>query len=217
MAAMALYRLRIELPDAPGGLAHVAALLADSGASVISLDIHELAGPTAIDEIVIDAPLDWDADRFDARLAAAGAASLLSAEPASEAADPVVEALEWAIAIAAAEPEDYDAALGAAVLEVTSALAAWVTDVPGALGVEAGRLALERRSPVVVQTSEVPSTVAGQLPDTVWMLAVPDGQLDTEIVAFAVRPLTLHFSVSEIARVEQLVRLRRQLTRVTVA
>ncbi|MBA3655083.1 MAG: ACT domain-containing protein, partial [Actinobacteria bacterium] len=37
---MPLYRLRVELPDRPGALAHVAALIADSGASVISLDIH---------------------------------------------------------------------------------------------------------------------------------------------------------------------------------
>jgi hypothetical protein len=214
---MPLFRLRVELPDRPGALAHVAALIADAGASVISLDIHELAGPNAIDEIVVEAPDGWEPGQLASGLAAAEAATLLSSAAASQVSDPVVEALEWAIAMAAAEPADCDAALGRAVFEVTSALAAWVTDVRGALDVDAGRLALERGGPVVLQTGSVPSSVAGQLPDSVWLLAVPDGHLDAEVVAFAIRPLTLHFSVSEIARVEQLVRLRRQLTKVAVA
>ncbi|MBA3654196.1 MAG: ACT domain-containing protein [Actinobacteria bacterium] len=210
---MPLYRLRVELPDRPGALAHVAALIADSGASVISLDIHELAGPTAIDEIVVDAPDAWVPAELASALAAAEAATLLSSAAARDVRDPVVDALEWAIAIASADPADSDAALGEAVLEVTSALAAWVTDVRSALGIDAGRLALERRGPVVLQTREVPSSVADHLPDAVWLLAVPDGRLDTELVAFAIRPLALHFTVSEIARVEQLVRLRRLLSR----
>jgi hypothetical protein len=213
---MPLFRLRVELPDRPGALANVTAVIADVGASVMSLDIHELTGPTAIDEIVIDAPDGWEPGLLAARLAAAEAATLLSSAAASQAIDPVVEALEWAIAMAEADPSDCDAALGRAVLEVTSALAAWVTDVRAALEVDVGRLALERGSPVVLQTSTVPANVASQLPASVWLLAVPDGHLDAEIVAFAIRPTALHFSVSEIARVEQLVRLRRQLARVAV-
>jgi hypothetical protein len=213
---MPLFRLRVELPDTPGALANVAALIGESGASVMSLDIHELAGPTAIDEIVVDAPDGWSSATLAFELGAAGAGTLLSAVPAAQATDPVVEALEWAIAMAAAEPEDCDAALGRAVFEVTSALAAWVTDVRGALEIDAGRLALERHGPVVLQTEVLPSTVSAQLPDSVRLLAVPDGHLDTEVVAFAVRPLELHFSVSEIARVEQLVRLRRQLLHTAV-
>jgi hypothetical protein len=201
-AVMALFRLRVELPDRPGALAHVAARIAESGASVVSLEIHELAGNKARDEIVVDGPSGWSVDVLAAALTSSGVATVLAAGPASELVDPVVDALEWAIARAEAGPEDADSALGCALLAITEATAAWVTDVAAALEVEAGRLALERRGPVVVQTE-----------DDVWMLAVPDGQLDTRIVAFAARPLDAHFSVSEIARVGQLVRLHRQLLR----
>src|SRR4051812_25001635 len=108
---MSLFRLRVELPDRPGALAHVTALIADAGASVISLDIHELSGPTAIDEIVVDAPDGWEPGQLAARLADAEAATLLSSAAASDVIDPVVEALEWAIAMAEADPDDCDAAL----------------------------------------------------------------------------------------------------------
>jgi hypothetical protein len=63
----------------------------------------------------------------------------------------------------------------------------------------------------VLQTSTLPEMISARLPDSFWLLAVPDGHLDPQLVAFAARPLALHFSVSEISRVEQLVRLRRQL------
>jgi hypothetical protein len=49
------------------------------------------------------------------------------------------------------------------------------------------------------------------LPAAVWVLAVPDSNLDARLVAFLARPLSLRFTASEVARVEALMTLRRQL------
>ena len=45
----------------------------------------------------------------------------------------------------------------------------------------------------------------------VWLLAVPDLVGVTTRVAFAVRPATDRFTATEVARVDALLRLRRQL------
>ena len=68
----------------------------------------------------------------------------------------------------------------------------------------------ERSAPVVKWTAA--ADVGQDLPDSVWLLAVPDADLMPEMVAFAARPADLRFTASEIARVEALLALRRQLT-----
>jgi hypothetical protein len=204
-----LRRLRIELPDLPGALAHVASTLGDRGANVVSVDIHELEAGTAVDEILVDAPDDWDPRAVDHDLRRTGG-TLLSWAVVTDVRDPMVTALSWAGALlAAARSDEADDELGRAILEVTAGTAAWVCSVREAVAYEAGRLALERGGPVVRRTDDLPETGAG--PTSVWLLAVPDGHLDTTVVAFAARPLTLRFTASEINRVEALLALRRQI------
>jgi hypothetical protein len=204
-----LLRLRIELPDRPGALAHVASVLGRRGGNVAAVDIHELEGDAAVDEIVIEVPDDWEPSALADDLSAAGA-TLLSAAPERELRDPIVTALGWSSALLAARAHECDLELGRAVLELTSASAAWVCTVDEAVAYGAGRLALERGAPVVQRTDE-PIVAADSLPTTVWLLAVPDGHLDAELIAFAARPVAVRFTASEIARVEALLMLRRQL------
>ena len=204
-----LLRLRIELPDRPGALAHVASVLGRRGGNVASVDIHELEGESAVDEIVVEVNDDWEPAALADDLAAAGA-SLLSAEPERELRDPIVSALGWSSALLAARAHECDLELGRAVMELTSAAAAWVCPVSEAVAYGAGRLALERGAPVVQRTDD-PIPGANGLPSSVWLLAVPDGYLGAELVAFAARPLAVRFTSSEIARVEALLMLRRQL------
>jgi hypothetical protein len=200
-----LRRLRIELPDLPGALAHVASVLGEGNANVVSVDIHELEQGTAIDEIVVDVPVDWDPHALDADLRRTGAA-LLSSSAAGDVRDPVLTALSWASALLAARPHESELELGRAILELTSGTSAWIATVAEAMAYEAGRLALDRGGPVVRRTDDLPDG-----PSPAWVMAVPDGHLDAEIVAFAARPLAVRFSSSELARVEALLALRRQV------
>jgi hypothetical protein len=203
---MATYRLRVELPDQPGALATVASVLAGHDGNVVSLDIHEVDGAKAVDEIVVEAPDDWDVASVRRGIGAAGA-ELLSCAPAVDRADPMVRALRFAGALVASDPSRDTLELGRAVLEVTSASSAWVSLRAEALGFEAGRRALAHDGAVVLRTDDLPPSVKWDARGPLWVLAVPDGRLSAELVAFATRPLALRFTTSEITRVEALLAL----------
>ena len=203
---MPAYRLRVELPDEPGTLAKIAAAIAEAEGNVLSLDIHELDGATAVDEVVVEAPEGWDASLLAARLAAAGV-ELLSCALAVDRVDPMVRALRFAGALVASDPSRDTLELGRAVLEVTGASAAWVSPRREAVQYEAGRRALAHDGPIVLRTDDLPPSVNDDLRGPVWLLAVPDGRLDVGLVAFATRPIALRFTTSEIARVEALLAL----------
>lgn len=205
------FRLRVELPDRPGALARVAGVIAECGGDVISVDIHELDGDVAVDEIVVEVPSDWEPGYLADALTRTGAGVLLSSQRADGARDPIVAALRWCTAMVAAGPDACDLELGRAVLEVTHASAAWTCDVEQALDLPAASLALERGGPVVLRTDALPREYAENLPRSVWVLAAPDSALNPTVVAFAARPLSLRFTPSEVARVEMLLFLRREL------
>lgn len=203
---MSAYRLRVELPDQPGALANVAAAIAAANGNVVSLDIHELDGAKAVDEIVVEAPDDWDVAAIGARIAEVGA-DLLSCAPAVDRADPMVRALRFAGALVAADPSRDTLELGRAVLEVTSANSAWVSTRAEAVEWEAGRRAIAHDGPIVLRTDDLPPSVRLDTRGPLWLLAVPDGRMEPSLVAFATRPLALRFTTSEITRVEALLAL----------
>ena len=208
---MDAYRLRVELPDRPGALARVAAVIAASDADVLSVDIHELDGDVAIDEIVVDAPDGWEPGRLRDALARSEAGTLLSSQRTTDTRDAIVTALTWCAAMVAAGPQHCDLELGRAILDVTNASAAWVCDVDEALELPGGAVALERGGPVVVRTDALPSAYGDDVPRSTWVLAAPDGILNATIVAFATRPSSLRFTPTDLARVAMLLALRREL------
>ena len=57
---MSRYRLRVELPDLPGALAKVATVISDLDGDVVSIDIHELDGHQAVDELVVEVLTELD-------------------------------------------------------------------------------------------------------------------------------------------------------------
>jgi hypothetical protein len=203
---MATYRLRVELPDQPGALADVAAVIASSAGNVLAIDIHELEGASAVDEILIEAADDWDGAALGAALPGVGA-ELLSWAPAVDRIDTMVRALRFAGALVASEPSRSSLELGRALLELTGATAAWVSPKSEAMRYEAGRRAIAHDGPVVMRTDDLPASVSEDVNRPVWLLAVPDGGMEAKVVAFAVRPLALRFTTSEIARVEALLAL----------
>ncbi|MDQ1438507.1 MAG: hypothetical protein QOK43_2136 [Acidimicrobiaceae bacterium] len=208
---MAAYRLRVELPDQPGALALVAGSIAAHDGNVVSIDIHELDGAKAVDEIVVDGPPDWDTTGLARQLAEAGA-ELLSCGLAEDRMDPMVRGLRYAGALVASDPSRDTLELGRAVLELTSATAAWVSTRTEAAAYEAGRRAMAHDGPIVMRTADLPASVKWDVRGAVWLLAVPDGRLEPALVAFATRPLALRFTTSEITRVEALLALHGVLT-----
>ena len=83
------YRLRIELPDRPGALAGVTSEIAGSDANIVSIDVHEVDGSTAIDEIVVEVTDSWAPGALAASMARSGVGNLLSSRQVVASDDPV--------------------------------------------------------------------------------------------------------------------------------
>src|SRR6478735_3845697 len=77
LPGMVAYRLRIELPDRPGALAGVTTEIAESEANILSIDVHEVDGNTAIDEIVVEVADDWAPGALAGSMALSGVGNLL--------------------------------------------------------------------------------------------------------------------------------------------
>jgi len=203
-------RLRIELPDRPGALAAVAAIIGSHGGNMVGIDVQEVDGDSAVDELVVDIPDDVDLEALRHGLVAAGAGVLVSHQSGATQVDPVLRSLRWACAVVAAGPLGADNEVTRAVAEVCACPTAWVGTVAEASRFEAGRLALARGAPVAHRTTEVPTSESRELGVEAWLLAVPDARLDPRRVAFVSRPLGQRFTATEVARVEALLGLRRQ-------
>ena len=204
-------RLRIELPDRPGALAKVAAVIAEHGGNLVGIDVQEVEKDSAVDELVVDVPDGVDLAAMRTALLESGAGVLVSHQSGAQQVDPVLRSLRWACAMVAAGPSGADDELTRAVAEASGTSAAWVCNTTDAGLLEAGRLALARGGPVSHRTTEVPASRAPGITGEVWLLAVPDARLDPHRVAFVVRAVDDRFTATEVARVEALLGLRRQL------
>ena len=99
---MSRHSIRVELPDLPGALAKVATVVSELNGDVVSVDVHEVDGNNAVDEMVVEFLTGLDPGELGHALDRSGAGRLLSCSPADTRADPVVEALRWAHDLAAA-------------------------------------------------------------------------------------------------------------------
>jgi hypothetical protein len=203
---MSRYRLRVELPDLPGALAKVATVISELDGDVVSVDIHELDGHQAVDELVVEVLTELDGRTLRTALERADAGILLSCAPTSSGPEPVLDALGWARELATGT--DPAAVLAAACHSAK----VWVAPIDEAREVPVGRLALARGAPLVQRSQELPGPLASPSPSTAWLLAVPDGRPQTRAIAFLARPGSLRFTASEVARVDALMSLARTLT-----
>lgn len=204
---MSTHRLRIELPDRPGAPAQVAAVVAEAGADVVSIDLREVEGPVAVDEVVVAADDDWEPGRLRDALERTGVGMLLSAQRVACDAHAARDALASTLRRCTDVVGDLD--LGRAILEVTSASAAWVCDVDDAGALPGGARAVAHGRPLVVRTDALPPPYGDTLPRVVWVLAVPDDVCAPSTIAFAANPSSLRFSATDVARVEALLAIRR--------
>lgn len=209
----------MKLPDQPGTLARLTSIIAARGGNVLGVDIHEMDSVHVVDDFIIEAPEDWDAEALAGEVGVTGA-ELVSAWPTARWRDPVVLSLEWAAAMASAAPQDSELELSRTVGEVVNASAAWVCTAEEAAAYDAGRSALAKGGPMVRHpTIDDPDGEGEDLPagmeieglDRLCLLAVPDDELTPILVAFAARPMEEPFTTSEIARLSALLKLFRAL------
>ena len=194
---MPTYRLRIELPDRPGALAGVTRAIADSNANIVSVDVHEVDGETAVDEIVVDVALDWAPRSLAAALAASGMGTLLSSRRVTTVEDPLVSVLRSLAKMLAKEPGAFEAETRRALLAVAHGSSARILAVADAEREVEARATLERGTSLVTRA------------DNGWILTAVDDPFDPALVAVVSRSLNLRFSATEVARVEALLRLCR--------
>jgi hypothetical protein len=196
---MVAYRLRIELPDRPGALAGVTSEIATSHANILAIEVHEVDGDTAIDEIVVEVDERWTPGPLAASLAASGAGAVLSSRQVTASDDPVAGALDAVVAMVGGDPEAVDAECSTALLALALGSSARLLDIDNAVLHPAGRLAVDRRGTIVTQEGDG------------WTLAALDDPKDPHTVALVTRPLDMRFSATEVSRVEALLRIRRSL------
>jgi len=209
---MSRHSIRVELPDLPGALAKVATVVSELNGDVVSVDIHEVDGRNAVDELVVEFLTGLDPGELATVLERTGAGRLLSCTPAPERVDPVVEALAWARDVVAAHGDGNTNVLARVLGEACPAAAVWVAPIDDGREVAAGRLALVRGLPVVQRAEEIPPGFGVEAPGPVWVLALTDGGQPTRNLAFLARPISLRFTASEVHRADGLMAIHRALT-----
>jgi hypothetical protein len=201
---MPTYRLRIELPDRPGALAGVTGEIAAHDANILSIDVHEVDGTTAVDEIVVAVDDEWMPAPLATALAAAGVGTLLSSRRMTTIDDPMVGALEAVAEMISGDQGTLDAACRTAVLSLAHGASVRMLDVDAAALEPAGRVAIGRGGTVVARADDGAGSPG-------WVLAAMDDPKEPHTVALVTRPLNVRFSATEVARVEALLRVRRAL------
>jgi hypothetical protein len=202
-------RLRIAVDNVPGALARVAAIIAEVGGNIHAVEVLEVNARRAVDEIDVDLPSGVDVAGLKARFDETESGTLLSCDPTPLHADPMVRLMR---ALAGWERAGLDHAgerLNELIADLCGARLAWVEEMPQALRRDVARLALERGGPVVRRATRLEKPTGGTLPDEGWLAAIPDCPIGPTLFAFAFRPLSRPFSMTEIRRTEALLGLLR--------
>ena len=201
--AMNLYRLRVELPVQPIAPTRVADALDAVGGRIIAVDLREVDGTNAIDEIVVELPDASARDALHTVLREEQEATLLSSQTCTTD-EPIRHAREWARM--SNDPRALDAGtdLAERVSSACPLSRAVICSAPEAASVPPASMALRRGRPVAHRSTTLPDSRLGRGDSPVWLLAVPDRYPDVERIALVARPTSLRFTSDEVARVEML-------------
>ena len=207
-------RLRIALADRPGALARVAAVVAQRGGNLLTVDVHHSGFVSAVDDMIVEFSDQCDLTALRNELTASGGETVICEPAAAEPVDIVVDAFRRATRLLSSRPAEPDDVLAANVAELCDSPVAWVSTAEEAVRWEAGRFALERNGAIALRTAGLPEGLASRLPGEVWLLALPDpDQLRGGRVVFVARPVAVEFTRTEVARIEALLTLHEQVDR----
>jgi hypothetical protein len=202
-----LVRLRLEMADVPGALAHVAGVIADHGGNITALDVQHAQNGIAVDDVTIELPDAGDLQLLRKRLAESGMARVIAIQsPNPE--DLLVRVLRRLVGVLGSPPEDRDVALRRGVAELCATPAVWVSTGVDAAAFTAGRQALALRGEaVLMQTEERLPVLADTMTGEAWLLAIAEAGPQHDRVVFVARPLAKPFTTTEISRVLSLMAL----------
>ncbi len=207
----AYYRMRIELPNRPGSLARLAAVLASHGSDILSLDIHVGDDFRAIDEIVASVPESFDPLALAADLTDGEVGRLLSCQASHGTIDRVARALGWATALVQSGLGFDDLELSRTVAEISGADRVWIASVAQASAISVGQRALSQAGVLVEHVLELPAPLCDASSSAGWLMVIADSSQNPASVAFAARSGEYSFTTTETARVQALLLLHRQL------
>jgi hypothetical protein len=208
-----LWRLRVRLADRAGALGQAASIVGVHGGNILSIDVHRTANADAVDDLVVEFPDDPDLDELRHDLTTS-AGTTLCGESKAEAVDLVVSTLDHVGSILQVTGTEINKALEAALGNACCCKNIWAAREDEARSYELGRAALDQHQAVSGRTTDVPAQVGAELGAEVALLAVahqPDG--GGTVVFFAARQVPLDFTASELSRVEALLRVQNQITK----
>jgi hypothetical protein len=198
---MNTYRLRIEFPLRPAVSADVADAIVGLGGYVVGVDLREVDGPAAIDEIVVELPDQLDGSSVRAALEEDTDAALLSSRRSARD-ERISQAIRWAHHPDSQHDDATD--LSHRLTAACPLSNVWVGPTGDAGTLPAVQMTLERGAPVVHHATNLPDSLSRSRRAPRWLLAVPDRYPDPDNVALLARPLSLRFTPAEVARVELL-------------
>ena len=204
---MSSFRLRIELPSDASTDEGVGSAISTLGGRVVSVDLHEVEGPAAVDELVVDLPGDIDQTELRSALTARGRTTLLSSRRCDRD-EPFRRARRWVAETGHDDPELHHPSpeLTRLVASACPQATVWVCDSHNADMLPAVKMAYEREAPVVHRTNDLPLQLAPPGSRSLrWLLAVPDRYREPDSVALLSRPISLRFTADEVALVQLLV------------
>ncbi|GAC1528659.1 MAG: hypothetical protein NVS3B12_00940 [Acidimicrobiales bacterium] len=202
-----LVRMRIELADAPGGLAQVAAAIGRYEGNITGIDVQQGDDDVAIDELTIEFGDDVDLFAVRREIASTAAARVISHQRASRS-DPVAKMIRDLSAALIAPPEQRPEELRRQLAQLCGTPAAWLLTPVDASSFEVARLAADTPGTAYVGRSTVALPSLGEtIPGESSLLAIA---FESQVVLVA-RSITQRFTSTEADRVEALVEFHTRL------
>lgn len=208
---MTMLRVRVEVADAPGALAGIAAALAGLGVDVSAIDVLEVDGSRVVDELLLRLPAEVQAQEVRDVLRMSGA-DVLSSVVDSTRSDPVVRAFELMRSVLD-NPGDPDAP-GRALASTAYADVGALLDLDVVARFPLARRALEDGVPASAPAGPDVSPLA--VPGG-WVLWVAPQRPDPQQVAVVGRRLNVRFSATEAARLRAFATALESLSRTGAA
>jgi hypothetical protein len=206
---MTAYRLRVEVPLEPADASTVATAIDELGGDIIAVDLREVDGTRAIDELVVEFANARDIDTLSSTLDTQRSATLLSTQrcPPGEPANQARIRMRTAAERASTESGIDLAAQLRAACPMTRVD---VRAVDAARDLPVVSLALARGGPVVQrQVASAIATGPTTRPVSKWLLAAADSYLDAGQIALLERPIAYRFSAHDAAKVHLLIEATR--------
>ena len=199
--------MRIELADAPGGLAQVAAAIGRHEGNITGVDVQQGDDDVAVDELTVEFADDVDLFAVRREIASTAAARVISHQRASRS-DPVARMVRDLSAALIAPPEHRPEELRRQIAQMCGTPAAWLLSPEAAMEFEVARLAAGAPGTAYVgRTSAVLPSLGETIPGESSLLAIAVG---AQVVMVA-RSSAQRFTSTEADRVEALVEFHSRL------